>query len=382
MKKYIKKDIQKIKKKKILIVTACDISNGGVSVFLYNILSHIKCDELCIHIYFPGEIISQAMADKFSELGIVLYIGGCSSGDSVREIAYKDLECLASSNNYDVIHSNSGKVWINYYSCYFGVKNNIPVRIVHSHSAMLPRKKAEVQKQDDSYRQFILENATDFLACSVKAARWLFGEKFQNYTIFKNGIDLEKYEFNINTRKKYREELNLNNKFVVGHVGRFVKAKNHEFILKIFKEIIKRSSDCVLLMAGNGELLEDIKEKSISMGINSNCIFLGGRMDIPELLNAMDIFIFPSIFEGFGISLLEAQANGLPCLMSNKITEEVCLLKDTIMMPLENSEEFWAEQVLKYKMLHKERKIYSQELREAGYSIEDSAGYLWKLYKG
>ena len=382
MKKYIKKDIQEIKKKKVLIVTACDISNGGVSVFLYNMLSHIKCDGLCIHIYFPGEIISQATADKFLELGIVLYIGCCSSGDAIRKIAYKDLECLTHLNNYDVIHSNSGKVWINYYSCYFGVKNDIPVRIVHSHSAMLPRKKAEIQKQDDIYRQFILENATDFLACSVKAARWLFGERFQNYTIFKNGIDLEKYEFDINTREKYREELNLNNKFVVGHVGRFVKAKNHEFILKIFKEIMKRSDNCLLLMVGEGELLEDIKEKSINMGINSNCIFLGGRMDIPGLLNVMDIFIFPSLFEGFPISLLEAQANGLPCLMSNEITEEVCLLKDTIMIPIENNEGFWAEQVLKCKMLHKERKIYSKELKEAGYSIQDSANCLWELYKG
>lgn len=366
-------------KKKILIVTACDLSGGGVPVFLYNMLSNMDIKEFCIHIYFPGKIVLQELADKFLELGTVLYTGECGEGENVREIAYNDIACLTGLYKYDVIHSNSGKVWINYYSCYFGIKNNIPVRIAHSHSALLPRKKAEIQKQDNTYRQFIKENATHFLACSAKAAKWLFGEKFQNYTILKNGIDLEKYKFNMENRTKYRKELELENNFVIGHVGRFVEAKNHVFLLDIFKEMVRCANDCVLIMIGDGPLLNDIKKRAVEMGISNNCAFLGGRMDVEGLLQAMDVFVFPSLFEGFPISLLEAQSSGLPCIISEEITEEVCLTKKIIRMSLKNSVKSWAEQVLKYKNIN--RKTYYKELKLAGYSIQDSAKCLYKLYK-
>lgn len=368
-------------KKKILIVTACDLSGGGVPVFLYNMLSNMDIKELCIHIYFPGKIVLQELADKFLELGTVLYTGECGEGENVREIAYNDIACLTGLYKYDVIHSNSGKVWINYYSCYFGIKNNIPVRIVHSHNALLPRKKPEIQRQDDNYRQFIRENATDFLACSVKAAKWLFGPDFQNYIILKNGIDLENYKFDIDARAKYHKELGLNNKFVIGHVGRFVKQKNHIFLLEVFSEIIKNDSDCILLMAGGGELLEEIKETSKKMGINNKCVFLGERMDIYGLLNAMDVFVFPSLFEGLPISLIEAQANGLPCVISDEITKEVCLLKEITMLSLKDSAKHWAGQVLKYKTLKIERKTHYTELETEGYSVKNSAIRLFQLYK-
>lgn len=344
-------------KKKILIVTACDLSGGGVPVFLYNMLSNMELEGFCIHIYFPGKIVLKPLADKFLDMGLVLYTGECNEGEDVRKTAYQDLDYLAGSNNYSVIHSNSGKVWINYYSCYFGIKNNIPVRIVHSHNALLPRKKKEVQEQDDIYRQYIRENATDFLACSGKAAEWLFGTDFQDYTVLKNGIDLEKYKFDTNTRTKYRKKLGLDGKFVIGHVGRFVEQKNHLFLLKIFKEVLKNNSNCTLLMAGGGELLEDIKRKAMEMGIIRDCIFTGECMDILGLLNAMDIFVFPSLFEGLPISLVEAQANGLPCIISSEITEEACLSDEVSRIPLSNSPEYWSGQVLqKSESICKEEK--------------------------
>lgn len=368
-------------KKKILIVTACDLSGGGVPVFLYNMLSNMDIKEFCIHIYFPGKIVLQELADKFLELGTAIYTGECTEGENVRETAYKDLECLTSLYKYDVIHSNSGKVWINYYSCYFGIKNNIPVRIVHSHSALLPRKKPEIQKQDDHYRQYIKENATAFLACSVKAAEWLFGLGFQNYTILKNGIDLEKYKFNMDTREKYRQELGLNNKFVIGHIGRFVEAKNHVFLLNIFKEITIYDSNCILLMAGGGELLENIEEKSKEMEIKDRCIFLGERMDIPRLLCTMDIFVFLSLFEGLGIAVIEAQSNGLLCITSEEIPEEACVSDRVKRVSLESPVKYWAEQILKYKTIRKKRKTYYTELNNAGYNVKNSAYQLWQIYK-
>ncbi|MCI9079046.1 MAG: glycosyltransferase family 1 protein [Lachnospiraceae bacterium] len=381
MEKYGTEIIEENGKKKVLIVTACDLSGGGVPVFLYNMLSNMDLEAFCIHIYFPGEIILQQLADKFLNMGLILYIGGCSTGGPVREIAYHDLDYLTSLYNYDVIHSNSGKVWINYYSCYFGIKNNIPLRIVHSHSALLPRKNPEIQKQDDIYRKFIKENATDFLACSAKAAEWLYGAGFNEYMVFKNGIHLEKYQFSEDTRIKYRKGLSIGNRFVIGHVGRFVEAKNHEFLLNIFREVLKTSSNCVLLMAGGGELLEDIKEKAERMELSSNCIFLGERMDVQELLQAMDVFVFPSLFEGLGIAVIEAQASGLPCITSDEIPEEACVPGGVLRIPLEKTASYWAEQVLKYKAIKKERKANCMELKAEGYNVQDSARRLWELYK-
>ncbi len=371
-------------KKKILIVTACNVACAGVPIFLYNILSNMKLqlNKICIHIYIPGKIISQTMANKFLDTGVTLYIGGCGENDNIRQITYQDLEYLTSLHNYDVIHSNSGKVWINYFACYFGIKNNIPKRIVHSHSALLPRIKPEVQKQNDIYRKFILENATDFLACSEKAAKWLFGTEFQGYTILKNGIDLEKYRYDGNIRIKYRKKLGVDNKFVIGHAGRFARPKNHVFLIDIFKEIINYNASCILLMAGDGELFEDIKCKAKKYGLENKCMFLGIRDDIPELLQAMDIFVLPSLFEGFPISLIEAQTCGLPCVISGEISEEVCLLDEVKRIPLEKDAKYWAKEILKYRNYEVNRKSHDLELTAEGYDAKDAASYLYGLYIG
>ncbi|MCI9080322.1 MAG: glycosyltransferase family 1 protein, partial [Lachnospiraceae bacterium] len=249
-------------RKKILITILGNINlGGGINAFFYNMLSNMDCNAFCIHIYVPGIILTYQLADLFKELGAVIYTGG-KKGEPFRETVWQDLEYLTSLNHYDVIHSNSGKIWFQYYACYFGIKNNIPKRIVHSHNALLPRIKQEVQKQEDTYREYILENATDFLACSEKAAIWMFGLQFRDYTIINNGIDLEKYKYNKDIHIRYHKELGIEDKFVVGHVGRFAKQKNHTFLIDIFKEITICNENSILLMAGDGELFEEIKYKA------------------------------------------------------------------------------------------------------------------------
>ncbi|MCI9080700.1 MAG: glycosyltransferase family 1 protein [Lachnospiraceae bacterium] len=335
MKQYGIENINQDRKRKILITGAFNINlGGGISQFLFNMLSNMDCSGFCIHIYTSGEIISQYLADLLIKYGIVIYTGNWKEGEALREKVYQDLEYLTSLYNYDVIHCNSAKVWINYYSCYFGIKNHIPKRIVHSHSALLPRIKPEVQKQDDIYRKYILEHATDFLSCSQKAATWLYGPEFQEYIILKNGINLEKYRFDKEIRSKYRKELEIENKFVIGHVGRFAEVKNHKFLVDIFMEITRHNRDSILLMAGDGELFEEIKYKAEMCGLKDKCMFLGIREDVPELLQAMDVFVLPSLFEGFPVYLVEAQASGLPCIISEEITEEVCLCEEVKRIPL------------------------------------------------
>lgn len=369
-------------RKKILITILGNINlGGGINAFFYNMLSNMDCNAFCIHIYVPGIILTYQLADLFKELGAVIYTGG-KKEEPFRETAWQDLEYLTSLNHYDVIHSNSGKIWFQYYACYFGIKNNIPKRIVHSHSALLPRIKQEVQKQEDTYREYILENATDFLACSQKAATWLYGPEFQEYIVLKNGINLEKYRFDKEIRSKYRKELEIENKFIIGHVGRFAEVKNHTFLVDIFMEITRHNRDSILLMAGDGELFGDIKYKAEMCGLKDKCMFLGIREDVPELLQAMDVFVLPSLFEGFPVSLVEAQASGLPCIISEEITEEVCLCKEVKRIPLNRNAKYWAEEILKYKDTGRERASHYLELKALGYDAQDAVKYLWKLYDG
>lgn len=373
--------IENDNRKKVLIGLLGDVGfGGGLNAFLYNMLSHMDCSKFCIHIYAPGRVVSAKMADAYKELGAVIYTGGWEQ--ETRKVVWQDLEYLTGLYHYDAIHSNCGKVWFHYFACYFGIKNHIPKRIVHSHNALLPRIKPEVQKQDDIYRKFILENATDFLACSEKAAKWLFGSEFQGYTILKNGIDLEKYRYDGNIRIKYRKKFGVDNKFVIGHAGRFARPKNHVFLIDIFKEIINYNASCILLMAGDGELFEDIKCKAKKYGLENKCMFLGIRDDIPKLLQAMDIFVLPSLFEGFPISLIEAQTCGLPCVISGEISEEVCLLDEVKRIPLEKDAKYWAKEILKYRNYEVNRKSHDLELTAEGYDAKDAASYLYGLYIG
>lgn len=366
--------------KSILIVIAGNIGVGGVQVFLRNMISHMDTSKLFIHLYAPGIIISKSMLRKFLDLGIVVYIGKWNKEDNFREVVKHDIDLLMKKNKYDIVHCNTGKVWLNYYCCLLGVGNGIPVRIVHSHNALIPRYNPEVQKQDDYYRKFILENATNFLACSEKAAVWLFGTQFKGYSVLKNGIDLEKYRFNKETRIKYRTNLGINEKFVIGHIGKFSKVKNHLFLLDIFKEVTRYYDNTILLMIGEGELMEEVRNKAGYLNIKDKCIFLGERHDIPGVLQAMDIFVFPSLFEGSPISVIEAQATGLPCIISKEITEEVCLTKEVLRVPLEMPVTFWAEQILKYQSKNISRAHCEAELEEEGYNIVDSAKLLFDLY--
>lgn len=158
----------------------------------------------------------------------------------------------------------------------------------------------------------------NFFACSEDAGKLIFGKK--NYYILNNGIDINKYKFDENSRQKYRDEFGFtNDNIVIGHVGRLEYAKNHEFIIEVFSKLVEKDTKYKLLLVGNGRLKEKIINLSKEKNIFNNITFLDARIDIPEILNCMDLFIFPSIFEGLGIVAVEAQASGLPIIMSDSV---------------------------------------------------------------
>ena len=233
------------------------------------------------------------------------------------------LEDLFCKNQYRIVHSNINTLSI--FPLYAAKKAGVPVRISHSHSTSNAREwKRNIIK--NILRPFSKKYATDYFACSELAGRYLFGNKTFDrgeVKIIHNAIDLDKFKFDPEARKKLRKELNIDEKtIVIGHVGRFVQTKNHQFLIYVFKKYHNKNPNTKLLFIGTGPLEEKIKAKVKKLNLTDSVLFLGQREDINKLYSVMDVFCLPSLYEGLPVAGIEAQAAGLPCVYSDKVTIE------------------------------------------------------------
>lgn len=215
------------------------------------------------------------------------------------------------------------------------------------------------------------------LAPSLEAAQWMFGQANKT-VIIKNGIDIEQFRFNELKRNKLRQEQGINESFVVGHIGRFSLQKNHMYVIDVFYEIKKQRKDAVLVLVGEGELNEQIKEKLNLLNLEKSVIFTGIRTDIPDLLMAMDVFIFPSLYEGMPNVLIEAQATGLKCIASDTITNEVLITESISMRSINEPASHWAKEILENP--NTSRKESADQVSEAGYNIRNVVNVLTDYY--
>ncbi len=252
-------------------------------------------------------------------------------------------------------------------------KNGVPVRIAHSHNTSLDKNIKYPIKM--FYRQFIPKYATDLMACGQAAGEWMFrGSPFK---ILNNAIDAHKYIYNEEARDNIRREFGIDtDELVVGHVGRFFPQKNHEFLIDIFAELVKKRN-AKLILVGDGYLRQNIEKKVADMGLKDAVVFTGLRSDVYDILSAMDVFVIPSLYEGLSLVTVESQASGLPTLISNTISEE-CKITDLIHTEkLTASAEAWAEDILK---LPTERVNTYDLIAKAGYDVKCNAINLEKYY--
>ncbi len=209
------------------------------------------------------------------------------------------------------------------------------------------------------------------IAPSLLAAKFMFGSKElkkNNVTIINNGLDFDKYKYDNNKKKKIREELKLSDKYVVGHVGRFNFQKNHKFLLDIFKEIVKKRKNSILLLIGKGELENQIIEYSKKLNIYDNIKFLGIRDDVSDIYSAMDVFVFPSLFEGMPNTIIEAQAAGLHCFISDTITEECDITGFVKFLSIKESPKKWCDIILSSNCNHYNSR---KKFEEKNYNINN-----------
>lgn len=219
------------------------------------------------------------------------------------------------------------------------------------------------------------------LAPSTEAAEWIFGKKAvhsKEVIILKNAVDLDTYKYTLEGRVAIRKEFHIENKFVVGHIGRFNQQKNHIFLIRIFSEIVKQNENAVLFLVGKGELEKEIQIQINELGIQDHVIFLGVRSDVPDILSAMDVFIFPSLYEGMPNVVIEAQATGLPCVISDSITNEVKLSDLVKSCSLDDDIKIWSDIALGFEQ--RERAAYKEVIQKSGYSIDDTVRDLEQIF--
>lgn len=281
---------------------------------------------------------------------------------------HKELKKILKEGNYKIVHSHINTLSV--FPLRAAKKAGVPVRIAHSHSTTNKKEwKKNVLKQ--ILRPFSRVYATDYMCCSELAGRWLFGNKEYdkgNVYLLNNAIDLEKFKYDEKIRKKKRKELNIKeDTLVIGHVGRFVEQKNHRFLIDIFNEVHKQKENSVLLLAGQGPLMEEMKEKVKTLGIEDFVEFLGQRDDINELYQAFDVFCLPSLYEGLGMVLIEAQANGLPCIASTEVPRIAKLTELVSFLSLNQNVNEWADEILKCKNIKRISRV--KEIANGGYDI-------------
>lgn len=288
----------------------------------------------------------------------------------------KELKKVLKDNNYEIVHSHINTLSVFPLRC--AKKARVPVRIAHSHSTT---NKVEWKKNilKQVLKSVAKVFATDYMACTEHAGNWMFGND-SNVYILNNAIDLDKFKYEEDIRISKRKELGIaDDIIVIGHIGRFVRQKNHKFIIDVFNEIHKENSKTVLMLVGQGPLVDEIKELIKALNLSDSVYFLGQREDVHELYQAFDAFLFPSLYEGLGMVAIEAQTSGLYCLCSTEVPMVAKVTDNIDFLDLEVSADKWAK-VLLASLENINRKDYSKEVSENGYDIKLEVKKLEKKY--
>lgn len=245
--------------------------------------------------------------------------------------------------------------------------------IIHSHSTSNGKGFQALIKD---MMQYPVRYQADYLfACSEKAGKWLFGNK--KFLVIPNAIDSKRFAYNEDIRSQIRKELDIENKYVIGTVGRLTEPKNHKFLIKVFARIYKENQNSILLIIGNGELKEDLKKQAKKLSIDNSVVFLGEKDNIQDYYQAMDCFALPSLWEGLGIVGIEAQCSGLLCIISDKVPSNIDMKIDLVKFIGLDNIELWVKE-LQGKNIDRKSRI--KEIIMAGYDITENARKLQDFY--
>ncbi|WP_168122740.1 glycosyltransferase family 1 protein [Paenibacillus sp. HB172176] len=353
-----------------------NMNRGGAETLLMNLYRHVDRKQLQFDFLtnkegvFDSEILS--MGGRIHRIPYIDQAGHFGYRRELREF-------FKANSNYRVIHSHMDRM--SGFVLHAAKKVRTPVRIAHSHNT-----ESEGGIAGKLYKRYagskILSSATHQFACSEAAGHWLFRGGRRGTEILKNGVDIKRFAYSEQRRSEMRDELGISgNTLIMGHVGRFAPQKNHSMLLDIFKRLNEEMPDSRLMLAGDGPLRKEMEEKAERLGISRHVKFLGVRSDVEHLLLAFDVFVFPSHHEGLPVTLIEAQANGLPCVVSDAITYEADLRMGLMGFASNARVDEYVELILNAARTQIKRRTDEEGIRTAGYDIRETAGWLQRFYQ-
>ena len=371
----------------ILEVNVDDLYLGGVFSLLKEIILYInKHAKGSIHIDIAciEEFTDLKNKQMFESLGTNVYYIGYKKSKVVKQFFYfKNLRSLIRNQGYRFVHIHGD---VAYKLFVLGLASKLagcPNIIFHSHASGVDGNHRIIKTiAHKSVRRLLRFVGTEFVSCSNYASKWMYPNiKEEKIINIKNGIDLNKFRFNDSVREKVRMELNLKNEIIIGHVGRFAYQKNHDYLIEVFKEFHQRNTNAKLLLVGDGALKETIIKRVEQENLSSNVIFYGTSVSVNELLQAMDIFVLPSYFEGLPIAGVEAQASGLPVIFSNMITREAQISNNVVFLPIksENINE-WCNMIENFSTMNINREKCYEMLKENNFDLTDTVKNFLSLY--
>lgn len=353
---------------------------GGIESFVFNYYRHMDREKFRFDFLTRNPALEGA--EQYRDLTYKVHLLQTTAGQN-RDLFVRQIREVFQSG-YDILHLNNG-FWTGFLLEELARKAGIRKVIVHSHSTFIDEPNKEKREQllrrhEEVKRAFSPELATDFWACSQLAADWLFGPQIPRNRIMmiKNAIDVKKFRFDAQRRRKIREELGLGNSFVLGTTGRLSYQKNQSFLIDVFSEYHQKHSRSKLLILGDGECREALTKQILDLRLEEDVLLLGWKDDVENYLQAMDVFLLPSRFEGLGIAVVEAAAAGLPCIVSDRVPGDVAFTEGIRHVPLEFS--LWSGMLESVAERKTDRREGAEIVRAAGYDIRREAKILEALY--
>ena len=355
----------------------------GAAVFEYRIAQQLKDDGICFDYLFSKKIQPEDAA-RYAQNGSRVFDLGVD--EKLNLIVHEIKANIAyykffKTHDYKIVYADTENA-LRALHLLMARLAGVPVRVLHSHNTQLQTRSRVSHLIARVLRHFFRFSATHYFACSDLAAEWLFPPsvcKKKNYKILQNGVDLKQFLFNPEIRSELRTKLGISeNQLLLGHVGRFMPQKNHGFLLEIFASVAEKKPDARLMLIGSGVHRADAEKKAAELGITDKVLFIGSVENVSDYLQAMDLFVMPSLFEGLPVTGIEAQAAGLPCIFSDTITRELAITDLAEYLPI-NSIDPWVERICRADASLPRKNAEDQIIR-AGYSIDHTAAQLREFY--
>lgn len=292
---------------------------------------------------------------------------------------FRELKALMGKYPYTAVHAHTmfSIGWV----MLAAKQMNIPVRVSHAHSALIDGGGLVKSIYEAAMRCLILSCSTELVSCGEKAGIRLYGEKAYKTrcNLILNGIDTDAFRFSEASRADIRTRFNISDNFVIGHTGRLAEVKNQSFLIELLPEILKKRENAVLLLLGDGPDRQKLSEKAAALGLADKVIFAGSVTNVYDYLNAMDVFVFPSLYEGMPLSILEVQANGLPCVISDTVPDDVFITDLIHPLSLQDSKTKWVEAALASERNYS--KDYTTQLKNAGFDLKTAMEKVYRIYE-